>query len=322
MTSRRQVLGGASAALVGTALFGPCRVIADGPPKRLVFIHGRGQAGMDPAVLKANWLAALQRGLDRHHDKLPATIEVAFPFYGDKLEEFAKKFDIPLTSTIQARGNALDDEFLAFQFQVAEQLRQGAGVSDEQVDAEYVGPAGERGPLNWKWVQAILRALDKHGPGGMNQKTIELFTRDVFIYSTRAGVRDEIDRIVATQLTEEPTVVVGHSLGTVVAYSILSRDQRKLTVPRLVTVGSPLGVRAVRDQFRPLRSPASVSAWFNAFDPRDVVALYPLDHANFPVAPPVANYSKVQNHTDNRHGIDGYLDDPEVSHQIIGALRA
>jgi hypothetical protein len=59
------------------------------------------------------------------------------------------------------------------------------------------------------------------------------------------------------------------------------RDTRRLQIPLLITVGSPLGIRAVRDQFRPLRYPP-VDGWYNAFDPRDVVALYPLDGENFP----------------------------------------
>jgi hypothetical protein len=49
--------------------------------------------------------------------------------------------------------------------------------------------------------------------GGMNQMALELVTRDVFLYITKAGVRDEIDAVVAAKLTEQPTVVVGHSLG-------------------------------------------------------------------------------------------------------------
>ena len=60
------------------------------------------------------------------------------------------------------------------QAQVAEAIRQQAGISEEQVDAEYGANPAPRGPLNWAWVQAMLRAIDKHG-GGVNQQTLELF---------------------------------------------------------------------------------------------------------------------------------------------------
>jgi pimeloyl-ACP methyl ester carboxylesterase len=168
-------------------------------------------------------------------------------------------------------------------------------------------------------VQAILRAIDKHGPG-MSQRTLEAFTRDVFLYTTQEPVRAEVDRIVAATLTEEPTVVVAHSLGTVVAYHVLRHDPRTLNVPLFVTVGSPLGVRTIRDKFRPLASPSPVRQWYNAFDPKDVVSLYPLDRDNFDVDPAIENYAGVRNGTENHHGIVHYLDDKDVAKRIVSAL--
>jgi hypothetical protein len=287
----------------------------------LLLIHGRGQQGLDAATLKTQWLDTLNRGGAKVHKSVPPDVQAAFPFYGDILNRFSTA-DIPLTSDIQSRGGATDDNFLAFQAQVAEALRLQAGISDAQVDAEYGANPAPRGPLNWQWVQAILRAIDKYGPG-MGQSTLEIFTRDVYIYTTKAGVRDEIDKIVADALTDQPTVVVAHSLGTVVAYNVLRNDRRALKIPLLVTVGSPLGVRSVRDQFRPLRALSGVGAWYNGCDPKDVVALYPLDASNFPVQPPaIENNRTVANHTDNHHSIDGYLDDQAVADKILTALGA
>jgi hypothetical protein len=106
----------------------------------------------------------------------------------------------------------------------------------------------------------------------------------------------------------------------VVAYSVLREDSRSLQKPCFFTLGCPLGVRPIRDQFKPLKFPKVAKAWYNAYDARDVVALYPLDPDNFPVTPAVTNYSRVKNHTGNRHGIVGYLDDPTVSQAIHKAL--
>src|SRR4029450_4080928 len=117
------------------------------------------------------------------------------------------------------------------------------------------------------------RPCDKYG-GAMSRAAIESFSRDVFLYTTRADVREEIDRIVANSLTEKPTVMVGHSLGSVVGYSVLRSDRRLLHIPLYLTVGCPLGIRAIRDQFRPLQYPLPVKEWFNAFDTRDVVGLH------------------------------------------------
>src|SRR5262249_42702124 len=147
-----------------------------------------------------------------------------------------------------------DEAFLAFEASVADQLRRGVGISDSSVDEMYGSSRQPRGPENWKWVQAIVRALDKHG-FGMSGGTIELFMRDVYLYTNHAGVRNQIDHIVNGMLTEEPTIVVAHSLGSVVAYNILRNDTRKLQVPLFVTIGCPLAIRAIRDQLVPLSFP-------------------------------------------------------------------
>ena len=60
-------------------------------------------------------------------------------------------------------------------------------------------------------------------------------------------------------------------------------------------------------------------------DERDVVALYPLSPAHFPIDPPgfaIENRTHVRNKTRNRHGIAGYLDDKWVAAQIHAALTA
>ena len=60
-------------------------------------------------------------------------------------------------------------------------------------------------------------------------------------------------------------------------------------------------------------------------DEGDVVALYPLDSNSFPldpVNPAIENKTNVHNHTDNRHGIEGYLDDRDVAQWIYDALTA
>lgn len=133
-------------------------------------------------------------------------------------------------------------------------------------------------------------------------------------------------------------VVVGHSLGSVVAYTLLRREGApdydagppKWQVPLFITVGSPLAVNAIMTLVPSVsgaggnRTPECVSAWFNAMDPRDAVALYPLDNAHFrltPDTPAVENKTDVDNPTPNRHGISGYLGDPVVAKRIYDALN-
>lgn len=319
MMERRDFLKLAGLLTGATAFSVPAIGLAD-RPKRLLFVHGRDQQGQDPKVLQTSWLNALNAGAKSLGRQLPGDVEIAFPFYGDVLAKLTQEIELPLVSEISKKGGPEQDEFLLFQHELAEEMRQKAGVTDAEIDAEYgPGAAQEKGPLNWGWVQAILRALDKHG-GGLGERAIERFTRDVFLYIARPAVRSQVDKIVSEAITSEPTIVVAHSLGTVVAYSVLTTDERTLNVPLYLSVGSPLGIRTIRDRFKPVTHPKPVTAWYNAFDDRDVVALNPLNATNFGVAPPIENYGGVKNATDDRHGISGYLDDKRVSAKILDAV--
>jgi hypothetical protein len=316
--NRRELLTIAGAGLA-TSVLSKARA-ADPHPVRLVLVHGRSQQGLNPVDLQSIWLETLQRGAAKINRALPERLEVVFPFYGDKLDQLARRFDLPSTNDIQARGSTVDTDYLNFQADVAEQLRVRAGVTDTQVQDEFGTNPTEKGPQNWAWVQAIIRAIDRNA-GSLSQSAIESFMRDVYLYTSRPTVRDEIDRIVAPALNETPCVVIGHSLGSVVAYHILRTDRRALKVRAYITVGSPLAIRAIRDRLVPIGFPApAANAWYNAYDPKDVVALYPLDAANFPVNPAIENYGRVRNATDNRHGIIGYLDDVDVAKHVLDAL--
>ena len=58
-------------------------------------------------------------------------------------------------------------------------------------------------------------------------------------------------------------------------------------------------IRGEQISFVRCAHPRGVSAWYNAYDIRDVVALYPLDADDFPVQPAITNYGKVRNSTDD-----------------------
>lgn len=300
--------------------------------RQLIFVHGRAQEHKDAAALKAEWLEALDEGLRKSGLTLPIPeSDVRFPFYGTTLYDLVDGRSPGEAAEIIVRGTDTGPDERRFIQAVLEEVRQKAGITDEQL-AEVAGQdVVERGPLQWEWVQAVLRAVDRfvpHGSGG----AIALVTRDVYQYLRNAAIRQYIDEGVAQALlSERESVVVAHSLGTVVAYNMLTQlgASRRWQVPLFITLGSPLGVNAIRTTMRgltsPLRCPPCALNWFNAMDERDIVALYPLTPAHFPLdpaEPAIENKVDVNNRTSNRHGIAGYLDDAEVARRIHDALVA
>jgi pimeloyl-ACP methyl ester carboxylesterase len=104
-----------------------------------------------------------------------------------------------------------------------------------------------------------------------------------------------------------PIVVVGHSLGSVLAYDVLREDAASLDVPLLVTIGSPLAVVEIEDLVvRPLRVPAPVRAWRNVADGADFVALDPTIRGEYPPAQRCTDYL-VKNPSETHHGATEYL---------------
>jgi hypothetical protein len=288
---------------------------------KLILIHGRSQQGKDPVKLKQQWEEALNKGLNLTGLSLPSGLSISFPFYGDKLDELVQQVNAPLVTDVMMRGASPDSREAEFRGQLLYEMAHEFGITDAEIQRYYAEQPQERGPLNWEWVQSILKALDEKT--SLGESAIDAFTRDVYVYLSYRAVRKAIDDIVLAELGSTPCVVVGHSLGSVVGYNILGKLSPSINVKRFITVGSPLGINTIKKKLdTPLSMPKCVKDWYNAMDERDVVALYPLDTNHFPINPAIENKTDVANFTDDRHGIEGYLSDPYVAQKIHEALVA
>jgi pimeloyl-ACP methyl ester carboxylesterase len=115
--------------------------------------------------------------------------------------------------------------------------------------------------------------------------------RQVRRYLTGPGIRAAVQDRVCAAVSADTRVLVGHSLGSVVAYEALCANPQ-WPVQTLVTLGSPLGIRslifdrlaapvpatmpapAIMPDGRPPGAwPGGVTAWTNVADRGDVVAL-------------------------------------------------
>jgi hypothetical protein len=287
---------------------------------RILMIHGRSQGGQDEAKLKKTWIETLEKGFGSHGKSLPSSVKFDFPFYGDMLDEFTAKANLPTPADVVQKGPGGNPDFESFERSVLLEMKKEMRIGDDEVEA-FMEPTGsqEKGPQNWGWVQAIVRVLDTHVTP-VSGFTIETFMKDVFLYLTRPAVAKAINKTVENMLKDEPTIVIGHSLGSVVAYNVLRKNKSRLKLRKFITVGSPLGITAISSKLGVLENPATSVGWYNAYDERDIVALNPLDSSYFPTDPSVMNNNGVKNHTSNRHGIVGYLNDAGVAGVVISGM--
>jgi hypothetical protein len=294
--------------------------------RQLVLVHGRSQQGKDPMTLKGEWLDSLEQGLAKGGLTLPIPeSDVRFPFYGDTLIDLLAGKTPAEAADVIIKGEAVDAELELFLQQVMREVEEATGVTETDI-AEIAGAEViERGPTDWAWVRASMRAIDQRTQHG-SALAVFMATRDVYHYLIDKISKDDIDEGISAAITPGvETVVVGHSLGTVVTHNLLRErgEAAGWVVPQFITLGSPLAVTRIKKAIVPPRWPACVARWYNARDERDVVALYPLSPEHFPVAddaPGVVENSGVHNDTPNRHGISGYLADENVARVIHDAL--
>jgi hypothetical protein len=284
---------------------------------KLVMVHGRSQHGRGDTI-EDQWMTAFRQGASRHGLHVPDDLDIRIPFYGDVLDRYAREREQALA--VVARGEPGQVE--NFELELADELRRNLGITDAEVQAELDAEVVARGPQHWEWVHAIGRAISRRASPGLADWVMQVFLPDVNVYLNRPHVTAEIDAIVDAELDgDEPTVVVGHSLGSIVTYRVLTARHHP-SVSRFVTVGSPLGIKVVKDRLpRPLGIPSVVTRWTNATDDRDIVALHArLDRDSF--VDGIENLADVRNPDDDVHGIAGYLADGGVARRLIEALTA
>ncbi|WP_157759495.1 hypothetical protein [Cellulosimicrobium cellulans] len=294
---------------------------------RLVLVHGRDNQGLDADVLDRTWTAVLDAGLRAAgSSRVLHDADTSFVFYGDTLAGLVAGDAEPPPVTVHALA-ALPGDELAFVAAVVEEVLRGAGVG---VPARPEGAGAGAG----EWLNLLLSALDRYVPG-LSSGVVVLLARDVWAYLHDDAVRRTIDDALAAAIpTDGPAVVVAHSLGSVVAYSVLREhpDAARWDVPLLLTLGSPLAIRAIRDVLAaraPLRVPAPVRRWVAARDRRDALALHGLGPAAFPLDPPTPAIEDlvVANAAPGHHAAAvlladgspaGYLALPEVAGALDG----
>ncbi|MEV6211511.1 hypothetical protein [Kitasatospora sp. NPDC051914] len=289
----------------------------------IVYVHGIGNKPPEQQ-LKQQWDAALfgrPMGEEsrmaywaplRHPEPLPAAVPddgvTELPASGTPLE------------SVRATEPAPPEEFLAaVRAEAAGPFESsGAGPLDpwlrDMVYAAEALSAGEGAPGGANGLEAL--PLPRFGRTLAFQTLVRHTFKDVHAYFF-GGLREQIQKIVASALDEAdgPLVVIGHSLGSVIAYEVLRTYEGE--VPLFVTIGSPLGITEIQDRLAaPLTVPPGVAAWRNACDARDLVAL---DSTVRPEYEPAVLTEDVfvVNDSANHHGAAEYLACPAVRDPVL-----
>lgn len=280
----------------------------------VVGLHGILQEQKGRHQLEPVWQQGLADGVDAAAGRSAAIPSLEVCFYG-RLFLPASALGVRQTP---GKGEDLDDALnapvedddQAFLEDVVSQVEASSESSEL--------PPGKGAPPVPEVLQPLARRLSRRFKGSLTLQFLSVL-RQVKIYLDDDAMADQIRATFLTHVHEtRPRVVIAHSLGSVVAVDALSLNP-DTSVRTLITVGSPLGMRAVQERLRrptaaagnPVAFPGNVSRWVNVFDPADPVAVA---GGLSRIWPMVEDYT-VGNGKDP-HGILRYLGKP-ITGQVI-----
>jgi hypothetical protein len=260
----------------------------------IVLVHGIDNQQLTPDGVEAEWLPALAGGvrlagrpdladrLWRPHSCTNA-IECRSAFYGDlfripdQMGGGADLRELTPEQVILAEGLALEWlERIAGRTPESSsdgaQARFALDLAREAAGVEVQGSGNI--------MRQILKTLARNSWFARVGMTLaEQFVVTALVQVTRylsdESIRAPMQQRTLDLVSDDTRVVIGHSLGSVVAYECAHRLTRPL--PLLMTLGSPLGLPSiVTDRLRPPPSfPPQVARWTNVADREDVVATEP-----------------------------------------------
>jgi CHAT domain-containing protein len=236
---------------------------------RILITHGRGQAFQIPATLEREWADALRFGLESAGVTDPATLDVGFAFYGDiwRPDRRAARDD-------DERGGAAGDVAAEDDRAVAAAMADEPTELQKGVADELLPPGDDDERLAWDRLASIVRRLDE--VFGVGEAVLTHFLKDLDEYFRDQEIREQTLAAVRDACRAEPgpIVLMGHSMGSIVAYDLLaSEGAATLGVEALVTFGSPLGMASVRRHVEWLHPqtpfPAELRSWVNVYNDKD-----------------------------------------------------
>lgn len=238
---------------------------------RIVVVHGIGQQTEGGLTLHARFFPALEEGVVRAGGSVQPD-DVVFASYGDFFREQAEVLSpVPYFDARDVEEGYESELLLAWWRRAAE------------VDSRVVPPDAEVLARTPVWASRALAALSRSRfLAGVGDRLFIGNLKQVHRYFADPALRTEIRDAVAACIAADTSVVVAHSLGSVVAYEVLCALPESAGLS-FVTLGSPLGLpNLVFDRLQPQPRPrgdgvrghwpAPARAWTNIADAGDVVA--------------------------------------------------
>ncbi|MFF2949813.1 endopeptidase [Kitasatospora sp. NPDC057965] len=288
-------------------------------------VHGIWQGRTSRRELTKDWTEALERGVGGllrgtadAPGGSPAVPAVEVPHWTALLAQ--KSDSLSGADLVPTDLTPFTTEEEAFVSQALDDLL----TSEERAYAAQTDPTTLGLPKLWPAsVTRLAMAYDRRKPCGAVAKLIGAL-REVHLYLTQSDLAARVRAHVSEAASERTSVLIGHSLGSVIAYDLIRRAEiaapgaTGTALHTFVTCGSPLAIPTVR---RGLAVPDGEAMalpphirWVNVFDPGDVIT----GGAGLTAAAPTVIDVQVDNGRIDPHAATRYLRTVPVAQAVTG----
>ncbi|HEX9973619.1 MAG TPA: hypothetical protein VGD14_16220 [bacterium] len=177
----------------------------------------------------------------------------------------------------------------------------------------------------------IIRRFFKDLDVYYSQKSIHVGEKD---YLVKDVIRDQLERVIKKHRKKD-ILLIGHSMGSIIAYDVLTNSLPEVAIDTFITIGSPLGLPVIMSKIASeqrkklvksvrLKTPENVTRnWYNCSDLNDKVSFnysladdYDQNSKQVHVIDKIVTNDYEINGHRNPHKIYGYLRTPEFSELI------
>jgi len=249
---------------------------------KIVGIHGIAHTHLTAPEIEREWLPAIQGGLEEAGFPRIAAGDFEIAAYGALFRPTGTRAGALPNLRADDVQTEEETQLLVAWWREAAALSAANRIEPDPLGEALTiqGPNFEGRGATPAIIQRALRQLAKSkyfiALGG--ERAILFLLEQVRSYLYDLEMKQAIQKRVIEKVTPDTRVIIGHSLGSIVAYECLCAHP-EWNVQTLVTMGSPLGMSPiVFDALTPSPqvgrgSYPHVKQWFNVADQGDIVAL-------------------------------------------------
>lgn len=290
---------------------------------RLAFVHGINNEDNTKEEIENLWWEALNNAWDGMGLPSKPKPIINTAYYADILANATNNENIGIAMGVSETSTGYALQFLKEYVDAANITQEELNVAADELGIPREAVA--QGIPHEGWLIDFAKLLEKILPD-KGMIIAKHFLRQASAYINNKALALKIDNKVKTDIFDglsDPTIVIAHSLGTVVSYRLLANNQQAMrNIPLFVTLGSPLSVKMFKSILPPkgqLPKPP-IMEWSNGRHPDDFITLGRAINRESIGFDGVLDITDIENEEDNKHSVVRYLASPSIARKIYDAL--